>query len=289
LRRLLIQQATEIYRFLQFEFRDGADGSLNIVFDRKPLGTERSNWNSLPDSERRKYVGLAKEFRISYHATGRVNFHNADFGSIFCEPTFAISRPQQLLTVSVPSIDKLTSAAPELAREAVIHMDPRLSGRVTFAISLVPDGFEFQESPLALIGYQGWFGIAVCFGELPFPVPSDLQHHILKVVPSVGRHLTQVLRQDQALISVHQKREGRSGLIYEWEPNEGVYRVIFSVPMRIKPRLRVEFADSSIHAEEMPASRRTIETAEIRFRAVGKGGYLRTPQVILSIELDAEL
>jgi hypothetical protein len=289
LRRLLIRQGGSLYRFLQFEFRDGADGSFNLVFDRELHGREGTVWGSAPGSQPRTFDGPIGRFRISYHTTGRVNFHSLEATSIFCEPIFAIREPQHLVTISIPSIDNLTSAPADLEKEAVLELPSDLTGRIIFALSLVPDSFTFDELPLALINYHTWFGLAVWFGELPFAVPPDFVQHVITVFPSQGRYAAQNVAQDQALISFHQKRAGSSDMVYYWEPNTGVYRVVFAVPMRIRPRLQVEFVDPDIRAEEIPPTQRMAETAEIRFRAIGRGGYLRMRQPIAAIELHAEL
>ena len=42
--RLLVRHREQLYRFLNFEFKDHADGSLYLVFNRESRGTARIDW-----------------------------------------------------------------------------------------------------------------------------------------------------------------------------------------------------------------------------------------------------
>ncbi|MCV0425776.1 MAG: hypothetical protein K5905_09900 [Roseibium sp.] len=163
------------------------------------------------------------------------------------------------------------------------------SSRLSISLLLVPDGFQFHVPPAALIAFQNLFGIAVVFEEAALPIPDGLERHVVRCFPKQGPFENQQRRQDQALIEFHQKLQGVQNLICFWNANTGIYRIVFSVPMRAAPKLNVTFRDKSIWAELLPPTKAVTQTAELRFKAVGKSGVLKTPQAIESITLDAEL
>jgi hypothetical protein len=60
-----------------------------------------------------------------------------------------------------------------------------------------------------------------------------------------------------------------------WEPKQGEYRFIFSVPTRVPPEFSIEFVDPKIKAEIVRTTK-----SEPRFRARGPAGYLKSFQSI---------
>ncbi len=76
-------------------------------------------------------------------------------------------------------------------------------------------------------------------------------------------------------------------------PNQaGVWTIVTSVPMRIAPRLIVEFEDPRYQAEviELRPGDTRLATVRVRFRVFDQkaNAYVKTSVPILSIALDAE-
>jgi len=286
--KILIRQRNELYRFLQFEFRDHADGSLNIIFDRVYEDTKSLSWTSERMTVTETDETDGSKLRVSYHPTGRINFHGMSSAApIFGEPLFEVTRPQLLFIASVPTIDRLDRLTNPAEADTIVQL-PDDFGRLTFSVSLVPTDFQACEPQLLAVNYDGWFGISIRV-EPPIEIPEGAERHIIRMVSLSGPYTTQQCSQEQALINVHQKNTQSTGLITSWEPREAVYRLIFAVPMRVPPRLIVRFEDENIVAEVLPPTRPATAAAEIRFKARGPSGYIKTFQPIAEISLHARM
>jgi hypothetical protein len=244
---------------LAFEFRDRADGSFYLVFDRESLSTRFTGWGNDPNSPVEIDNLAERRFRISYHASGQINYHRSLASRIFADPIFAISGPQALACISVPSVDRLTRAHSIRETDVVSVIDvPAGTGGLAFHLAIVPEGFEFEVPPLAVVSYEGWFALAVSLGPLPASIPPNYEQDVLTYAPATGKYTyapgtgkyaAQVVTQDEAVILFHQKRNKARGGTPLWEPKQGEYRFIFSVPTRVPPEFSVEFVDPKIKAE----------------------------------------
>jgi hypothetical protein len=273
---VLIRQDAQTYRFLAFEFRDRADGSFYLVFDRESLSTRFTGWGNDPNSPVEIDNLAERRFRISYHASGQINYHRSLASRIFADAIFAISGPQTLACISVPSVDRLTRAHSIRETDVVSVIEvPAGTGRLAFHLAIVPGGVEFEVPPLAVVSYEGWFALAVSLGPLPTSIPPKYEQHVLTYAPGTGKYSAQVVTQDEAVILFHQKRNQARGGMLLWEPKQGEYRFIFSVPTRVPPEFSVEFVDPKIKAEIVRTTK-----SELRFRARGPAGYLKSFQSI---------
>ena len=230
-------------------------------------------------------VQSTEKLHISYHTSGRVNFHGATAQPIFCEPLFALTQPQNIGCISVPGATALSPAA-DAEGFATVELPTELDGRITFHLTLMPPGASPLPGTLAVINYENWFGIAMLVAPLPFEIPEDLGSHVIKAFPTKGKYASQQLSCDQALISFHQKRANTpASIVTSWQPASGVYRIVFAVPMRVPPRATIQFANPRVTAEIDRVTR-----SEIRFKARGPTGYIKShPEPIVHFELDAEL
>jgi hypothetical protein len=90
MRRIILRSETASYRAFCFEFRQDKDGSLYI----------ETKTAKQPDG------GGVKSVRISYHATGRINYAGAINETQFGEPIFAISVATSLMCLSLAIVDR---------------------------------------------------------------------------------------------------------------------------------------------------------------------------------------
>jgi hypothetical protein len=102
LRRILLDHCGSKDRFLQFKLRDEADGSLYIVVDRRSKEPESAYLIS--DTGERIYSPSKGAKQISYHTSGRVEFHDMQKPPIYCDPIFEITRVQALFFKAFNSI-----------------------------------------------------------------------------------------------------------------------------------------------------------------------------------------
>ncbi|QPJ64317.1 MAG: hypothetical protein G3M78_02455 [Candidatus Nitrohelix vancouverensis] len=286
--RILIRYNNQIFKFLRIKFETQRDGSLIVIFDREIKNPELWSWSTEPDSNPLLVGESLDKFRISYHTSGRINFHGSSAKPIFSEPIFEITKPQTLTWISIPSFESFTPLTEELTDDTVMEMPSDLNDRITFNLVIVPYSFIFDKSPIIMVTYHKWFSIALFKDVLPTEIKNGFQDRFITAVPGNGVYGSQQIAGDKALIKFHQKLNDTQGAIYYWEPNQGIYRLIFKSQMRIKPKLKVEFLDPNIKAEIVPSNSRT-EKVEIRFKCINKNGVLRIPPPIKSILLDSRL
>jgi hypothetical protein len=127
-------------------------------------------------------------------------------------------------------------------------------GVVSAGIELGPPSlespFEAGTIPIAGISYDRWFAIFVSLGSSPFPIPEGIPAEaVIKTVPDQD-FVTERVTQEQDVINCHQARRGvRHEAVASFQPNSGVYRIVFAVPMRVPPELTVESYDVNLSAE----------------------------------------
>jgi len=158
---LLLRQNGKTFKFLKVEFRDRVDGSLYVIFDRAPNGSETLNWGGRNGTAIVAGPARKKRFRISYHESGTVVFHEHVAETIYDDQISELSGARDLAIISLPSIDRLDLEENVPSSDAVIDFPNDHSGRITFKIALTAPDFQIAESPIALISYTGWFAIAV--------------------------------------------------------------------------------------------------------------------------------
>ncbi len=286
MRRILLKHGEVRYRFLQYELRDNADGSLYLIFDKKP-SPQSKHFCILPSGEQTSLLPKKKSLKISYHTSGRVNFNNGE-PPIFCEPLFEITQYQPLFFVHLPDISRLDVAEKDEADDFLISVDDLCCAPFRFGIAITP--FDFSMPVLhSSIKYRGLFDIKVLpgfFPEVGGLLETNMKTHTIEATVNRGPFEEQCINKYQALISFHKKKTGiKEGMIGYWNPTTGVYRFIFCAEMFCAPDVCITFKDPrySVKIKEKTP-------AEIRFRVSGPGGFILDRQIeIESITLEAEL
>lgn len=231
-----------------------------------------------------------QKFRISYHPCGHVRFHTIAGSpkSIHCEPIYAITRKQPLAFISIPSVASLEFADEIEDADPIFDWPANATGRVTIWIELGPPSLEnpFEPSNVPLVGvtYDRWFTIFISLGTSPFQIPDGIpEQAVIKTVPDQD-FVTERVSREQAVINFHQARSGvRHEAVTSFQPNSGVYRVVFAVPMRVPSKLTVEFFDADLSAEVTHCT-----SYEVRFKVKGPGGYKKEWVPIKGFTLDAD-
>ena len=283
--RLIISYRGKQYKLLSFEFCDHADGSLYITFDRELSQRKIVHLGSGLDSNNPLTIPETQKFRISYHASGIVNYHGVKAPSIFSDPIYRIEREFGIACLSVGRIEQLSSIDSDRPSDVVAPLDADFSGRVTFRLGMMPSGAEPVPVAFARVDYASWFALGISLTQLPKEIPTDIGDIITTVTPRRGQYDAPLVSKDEALIAFHRKELGATPHLCYWEPTKGIGRIIFNVVMVRPPELRIQFANPSFQAEII-----TVSCAEVRFKVRGPAGYLKgqSPETI-GFTLDAGL
>ncbi len=269
--RILIRFQNQNYRFLGFEFRDDVDGTLIMVFDRKNSDPNVWSFSNKPDSGTPINGKWLDKFRMSYHPSGLVNYHGSSANPIFCEPIYDITIPQTIAWISIPSIGSLRQYNKESLTNNILELPSNPEERITFRLVMLPDSFEFDTAPLVLVNYSKIFSLAIYLDSFPLKIPDEFNDLVITAAPSRGQFDTQQISEEQAFSEFHHLDNPSPDNLCFWD--KGVYRIILKSPMRVAPRLEVDFLDPSIEPEIFSVVKRR-ERVEIKFRARGKGGIL---------------
>jgi hypothetical protein len=226
-----------------------------------------------------------KGARVSYHASGFIRYHNLKNNDIYGEPIFHITKPFGFFRYSIPSIEKLdiyTKSATE--NDIILEILNKPSDRISFDCVIAPWDFVFPDSPGISIRYERLFSFSVLFDSGTLPTPPELNDYFHYFSPSMGLYDQSAFDRETALLHFHQKVQGTRNLIIYSPNSEGVYTVIFSVPMRIAPKVRINFEETSFQIEMLKVS-----NTHMRFKVKDKYGQTLKKEVkITGLELDAE-
>jgi hypothetical protein len=271
MRRLIFRTPNASYRAFAFEFKDDKDGSFYIE-----TGSAAQAGGSGGNTQ-----------RVSYHATGRINYNGPINTTTYGEPIFGISQSQMLFCAAFADLDELAQVTDARSDDLVLDVMVAANQRLSLYVWITPPDAGPLQADALVITYADWFAIQICPGAAPV---ANIVHDTNRIAAAAGRFPDQQVGQEKALIFVHQKRTGVKDLLIWWEmADKPRFRVIFSVPMRIPPKLEVTFADPSLEAVQLEPLIRNTATAELRFRVRGRGGFLTEPPAISKLALDAEL
>lgn len=272
------------------------DGSLSLTIRREGISTSRTSWSTRPDQQEPKTTEsdkpCSKNKRITIHQSGRVNYHQ-NGNSIFIAPLTKTTQIFPIYGYRVPALDKLDVHNEEIAEEdAIFDLSDLSEGPVSFSVLLGPGDFTPQGRAIKL-GYEAeGYSVTLQVDPVTFSVPADLNEHFTTLTPDRGLFPQQQMAEDQAMISYHQALTGSSGAILYVPNGEGTIRMVFSAPMRIAPRFKIEFLDPELHVSDQDVltderSEKVMLKFKVRHRKTKQ--IIRQAVAIKSIELDAEI
>lgn len=284
--RLLIRFQQRIYRLFTYWLAD-SDGSFYITLPRE--GTTDIHWHGvinprdgIAEWSRGESTPKPKTKRISYHASGMVVYHGNETPHIYCEPIYGITKPFRFGTHSVPSIDRLDVYNKQLrASDTVIDAPDNAIGRINFGCTIAPWDWISPAHLGISIRYDELFSFHVSIEENSFIVPPEFSNYFSCFVPGASLFDKAMVDNDTALLNFHHKKEGTKDFIGYF--NQGVYTLIFRVPMACVPKFSIRFEDPSLRADVLQLRRTWV-----RFRVVDACGRLiKKEQIITSIILEA--
>jgi hypothetical protein len=319
--RLLVKHSGVLRRVASIDIAKH-DGSINLALVRSGFNLSGWCWDStcsghtIVEYDEPK----SKTRRVTVHTSGRVNFHcSSNPGIIFIPCLLDIVETVALCAYIVPRVERLDSIEASSSNDHVIELDDGFEGKLVFEFVVVP-----SDSPL--IGEEVWrciiegrYGL-VCrlFSRVEIEAPNEVPPEAFTLIRPSSILPEQQIPEDiafirfqqlmhenqvkQALLSSAIPRHTHEALIKEivgngrgiqGPNNEGVWEVVCSVPMRIRPKLIVEFLDQRYQSEliDITPTDRRLEKVRVRFKVYDQveKKWIKHPVDIVKAFLDAEL
>ncbi|WP_426269251.1 hypothetical protein ACN9MB_13550 [Dyella kyungheensis] len=207
------------------------------------------------------------------------------------EPLTRLTATNPFAQYLIPSVGGLDPHEGQLGeRDLVIDADPNQSAGYEFRVA--PHDTAFESPAIGLI-FNNYFALQVVPAQHPNSLSGALLPCFTIITPKPGVFANQAIREDQAFIEHKQRVSGSRGMILfppTSKNDRGTYRVVPSVPMRVQPKIDVDFFDPSLSAvQQVEGISVRRANVDIRFRVKGAGGFLNDPVAIKSITLDAEI
>jgi hypothetical protein len=298
------------------------DGSIILSLVRAGSNTSEWKWDSTGSGfDSIEYSEqLPKTKRITIHASGRVNYH----GSLNTQVNFIpclldLTEAMPIVIYVVPSIDALDIAGDSRAEDFVVDVISEWENSLTIAFSAIPSNLPPLLGEVHRLIVEGCYGLACAMFPgnalvIPDGVPAETFTTGRPMSPLTHQSMSeeQAFLRFQKLMQENQIRAAtRAAEIPEdmhdqivneivsagrgiQGPNvEGVWEIVFQVPMRIRPLLVVRFSDPRYRAEliDMQPVDVRLERVRIRFRVFDEKErkWIKHPVEILDASLDAEL
>ena len=319
--RILIRQDGALRRLASISATH--DGSIKLSLVRNGVSDAGWVWKSLPDTvgDLETRAGVEPRTKsITIHTSGRVNYHYGRGHTLFIPCLMDLEEAFLIVTYVIPDVNRLDAYDAPVAQDYVVDVPSGLSGPLSFQFSVLPLLFAELPNEIFRLGVEGLYGLSCVASRgsakpLREGVPDEVFTCLRpdKFLPGQAvREEVAFLRFKQAMYAndVHvaveseldeAKRpstEAIEALIAEgpglFPPNsEGVWTFIASVPMRLAPRLHVDFADPRYRAEvvEIRPGDTRLATVRVRFKVFDEKttAYVKTSVTITNITLDAEI
>ena len=293
--RILVLHKDSLRKFVVIESSD-RDGSLTLVMRRKGTGMSCATWSTKPGEHEPKQIDFdeprQKSKRITIHQSGRVNYHE-NGNSIFIEPLTRTSQTTCVYAYRIPVLEKLDLHLNGLGNDdTIFDLSNCGDGPVSFSVFIGPSSLVLPGKAVKLAYDMEGYSLTIAIDAVPVSVPPSYENHFTTITPEQGIFLEQQMAEDQAMISYHQALTRSDNMVLYHPNGEGTIRMIFSVPMRIAPKFKIELVDSELHVTEQDVQRDTrSEKVMLKFKARNRrtGQIIRHEVAIKSIELDAEL
>jgi hypothetical protein len=275
----------KIYKFVNCKLEQN-DGSFYVSFIRNGNNEESYILDSINMKPKLvQHEKIRKKLkRVSYHASGCVIYHDTKLSSNYFEPISNITQLNPFSICSIPSIDCLEETT-EVSEEDYIIDTIRNEGRIDFHYILAPWNCKIEDNHIA-IRYDNFFSLIIIPIKPQYNIPEEIEKAFTVMAPKEGLYKSQIIGNDQALINYHQKLTNTKDLIV-YSPNKaGIYTVITSVPMRIPPKVKVIFLDTTLKIEKVGSNKNNV----VKFKVKNTNNhYVKTKEAIQSIELDSEI
>lgn len=319
--RLLIRQEGVLRRLASISATH--DGSIKLNLVRNGVSESGWSWSNMPgeqgDVEKRAFTE-SRTKSITIHTSGRVNYHFDKGHTAFIPCLLDLETVFPILTYVIPDVSELdTFDAPE-PQDHIVDVPDGLRGHLSFEFSVLPLVLPGLPGEIMRCGVEGLYGLscvaqAGCAGVAKEGVPDEAFTTLRpqQILPAqTVREEVAFLRFKRAMFAndVRAAVENEpdqtnvpppdviEAMIAQgpglFHPNShGVWTYVTAVPMRVAPKLLVEFPESRYRAEvvEIRPGDTRLATVRVRFKVFDEkaSAYVKSAVPIVSISLDAEL
>ncbi|SFD32116.1 hypothetical protein SAMN05421842_13218 [Clostridium uliginosum] len=300
---LYVKYENNIYKFLKLVQED--DGSFYIVFlyNKKPKHcikyrlklNEKDGLSCEKEAINEKESIRFELKRISYHTTGRVNYHGMTHNSTYFEPLVNVQNINTFFMISIPQITQLQLVEEQNKTNcSIVDLSKIQNERLNIYFSIFPyefDGLGSINNLVTAITYDKFYSFVVTLeiDRLSINLEKRIEKNaFLYGASECGLYESQVLGKNEAYIKFQQKLYSTKELILFAPNNAGIFRIVFCVEMRVPPRVNIEFFNDNYQIEII-----SVDTAKLRFKILDtkSNSYLKDAEnvKIKSISLDSEI
>lgn len=283
-RNIYLENGGTIYRFMNCKIEPN-DGSFYVSLLRNGENSETVIFNPREmklkkithDKPRKKLV------RISYHSTGCVLYRHTEITANYFEPITRLTQPNAFAAWSIPAINKLDTVTETEEKDFIISFQQSME-RIEFNLILAPWDFQIKEEHIA-IRYEGILSLIIIPSQNGFIPPENLTEHFITLAPKSGLFERQLFQEAQALIEYHQLINNTRDIIIYSPNNEGIFKLITAVPMRIAPEVNIEFINPNYKMELISSKNNAV-----KFKVKDENNHTIKQEVgIRSISLNSRL
>lgn len=255
---ILVMQNSITYHFA--EVSAASDGSLEIIFPSIKENTGISQVVQLSEgtsptllSSNSTPTKNETQYYISYHTSGKVNYHKMTFQPAFMEPLYDIKEKNTFFIYSFiyPEIAFKSPDNKVHSKAISIDISQLVGQRINIILSICPSEYHLQHNNSFVISYQ-LYGLCVeiLSDETTFNFSRLYQEtDCVKLRPHLDKFSEQSVTKEYAFLSYnHALYQTKDAIVLP--PNgEGILKIIFTVEMRIPPWFHVEFSNPDFCAE----------------------------------------
>jgi hypothetical protein len=232
-----------------------------------------------------------KSYQVTLHQSGRINFKNAG-ETIYIEPLVCLSEPFAFYRYRVREISLLrVFEATPAVDDAILETKQGPGDVAAFILIISPKDSLSLAGSVELL-YVDKYALTVAVEPVVTAAQTPREADYLHMWTKAGRFTEQQISEEAALIEFHQVKHRMHGSIL-YEPNgAGEWMLVFTVPMRVAPRVVIEMMDPELHVTDQDLRRVSrSERVMLRFKVRNRttGEVIKAPAKIRSIALDSEL
>lgn len=233
-----------------------------------------------------------KKHYISYHTSGRVNYHKMSFPSAFMEPLYAVKTNNLFFIYSFVFLEKAftSPASKERNNSFVVDISEMTGKRVNVVFSVCPHNFPPSHVNCFKIDYPLYsLHIEVLEDNSSFQFSKLYREDdCVKIRPHLDKSDRQMATKEQAFLSYNHALYKTNEAIVLPPNGEGVLKIIFTVEMRIPPWLFIKFDNPNFFAEVI-TKKTTYLTFKVKDRKRNQFIKNKDDIVIRELVLDAEI
>lgn len=306
--QIYLKKQDTIYRFLKI--KQSSDGSIECIFynlNSKQKGISQtieigasSPKNIAKVVSENNYTEIHEvDPYVTYHTTGRVNYHGSTFKEQYFTPLDRIERPQFFFMVSFCKMDSFQTVDPatcDSKASIIVDISEFDRKRCNILFAIVPQKIPNIPSgtmPNFLIVAYPLFGLAIELLDdaTSFNLSSIYSDtDVVKLCPHIDEQREQVLSINEAYLNYQHKLFGTKEIIILPPNGEGIIKAIFPVEMRRAPWIRLEFENERLIIDKDSVKRSqtniTFKVRDLKSNQVVKDSKMLR---IKSLHLDAEI